>query len=69
MSRALCFFYILTRQKKGDTMDKSKMLKYLGMATSLAGFGISLLSDWIADQQLDEKVAKTVKEQIEKITR
>ena len=68
MSRALCF-YILTRQKKGDTMDKSKVLKYLGMATSLAGFGISLLSDWIADQQLDEKITKAVKEQVEKITR
>lgn len=50
-------------------MDKSKVLKYLGMATSLAGFGISLLSDWIADQQLDEKITKAVKEQVEKITR
>lgn len=50
-------------------MDKSKMLKCMGMATSLVGFGISILSDWIADQQLDEKVAKAVKEQVEKITR
>jgi hypothetical protein len=50
-------------------MDRSKTLKYLGLATSIAGVAISAFSDWIAAQQLDEKIAKSVKEQIDKLTR
>lgn len=50
-------------------MDRSKLLKVLGMATTLAGGAISIFSDWIADQQLDEKVSKAVKEQISKLVK
>ena len=37
-----------------------KVIKVIGIATTLAGAGLSVLSSWVDDKKLDEKVHKEV---------
>lgn len=45
-------------------MSNKKMIKGIGFAVTIIGFGISLITSWVADKKLeieiDEKVAKEV---------
>ena len=34
----------------------SKMIKVIGMAATLIGIGVNLITDWVDDQKMDEKI-------------
>ena len=36
----------------------SKMIKVIGMAATLIGIGVNLITDWVDDQKMDEALAK-----------
>lgn len=38
----------------------SKMIKVIGMAATLIGIGVNLITDWVDDQKMDEKIDKTL---------
>lgn len=40
--------------------NKSTMIKVLGMAATIIGFGVTVLSDWVNDQKMDEKIEEKV---------
>ena len=33
----------------------SKMIKAIGMAATIIGIGVNLLTDWVDEQKMDEK--------------
>lgn len=45
-------------------MNNKKLVKGIGFAATLIGFGLSLITDWVSDKKLeieiDDKVAKEV---------
>lgn len=41
-------------------MLNSKTIKIIGVVTSLVGAGATLVSNWVGDKQLDEKIAEKV---------
>lgn len=43
-----------------------KAIKVIGIAASVIGFGLSLLTDWVADKKLDEKIDTKVAEALAK---
>lgn len=44
--------------------NKTNLIKVLGMAATVIGMGASLLTDWVDDKKMDEKIAKKVLEAI-----
>ena len=40
------------------------IVKGIGIATSVAGLGLNLVSDWVSDKKLDETVERKVNEVI-----
>lgn len=42
--------------------DKSKMIKAMGMAAMLMGVGVNLITDWVNEQKMDEKIEEKVNE-------
>lgn len=44
----------------------SKMIKVIGMAATLIGIGVNLITDWVDDQKMDEKIDKKVNEALAK---
>lgn len=44
----------------------SKMIKVIGMAATLIGIGVNLITDWVDDQKIDEKIDKKVNEALAK---
>ena len=36
----------------------SKMIKVIGMAATLIGIGVNLITDWVDDQKMDEKIER-----------
>lgn len=48
-------------------MDNKKLVKGIGFAVTIIGFGISLITNWVSDKKLEieieEKVAKALAEQ------
>ena len=42
--------------------DKSKVIKVLGIVTSLIGVGASLVSDWVNERKMEEEIDKKVNE-------
>ena len=44
----------------------SKMIKVIGMAATLIGIGVHLITDWVDDQKMDEKIDKKVNEALAK---
>lgn len=44
-----------------------KAIKIIGMATTLIGIGVNLVSDWVEDKQMDEKIAEKVLEEVTKL--
>lgn len=41
---------------------KSKMIKVLGLTASIIGVAATLLSDWVNEQKMDEKIEEKVNE-------
>lgn len=44
----------------------SKMIKAIGMAATIIGIGVNLLTDWIDEQKMDEKIEAKVNEALAK---
>lgn len=40
----------------------SKMIKAIGMAATIIGIGVNLLTDWVDEQKMDEKIEAKVNE-------
>ena len=45
----------------------SKMIKAIGMAATIIGIGVNLLTDWVDEQKMDEKIEAKVNEALAKI--
>lgn len=45
---------------------KSKMIKVLGLTVSIIGVATTLLSDWVNEQKMDEKIEEKVNEALAK---
>ena len=43
---------------------KGKQLRILGLATTVIGFGINLISDWVDEAKLDDKIDKKLDEKL-----
>lgn len=43
-----------------------KLIKVIGIATTLIGMGASFLSNWVENKQLDAKIDKKVNEALSK---
>ena len=46
--------------------DKANIIKVLGVAATVIGMGATLLTDWVNDKKMDEKIAEKVLEAITK---
>lgn len=47
-------------------MGRSNIIKVLGTAVTVVGLAANLLSDWVKDQQMNEKIEEKVNEAIAK---
>jgi hypothetical protein len=43
-------------------MINGKMVKILGIVATVAGMGATLLTDWVNDKKMDEKIIKKINE-------
>lgn len=43
-------------------MINEKMVKILGIAATVVGMGAALLTDWVNDKKMDEKIIKKINE-------
>lgn len=43
---------------------KRKRFKLIGLAATLIGFGVNLLSDWVDEAKLDDKIDKKLDEKL-----
>lgn len=46
-------------------MDSKKVLKVASIVLPIAGAGLSLLTSWLDDQKLDQKITEKVSEALE----
>lgn len=42
--------------------DKSKTIKAIGIAATIIGVGVNLITDWVNEQKMDEKIEEKVNE-------
>lgn len=42
--------------------NKSKWIKAIGVAATVIGVGVSLITDWVNEQKMDEKIEEKVSE-------
>lgn len=42
--------------------NKSKWIKAIGVAATVIGVGVNLITDWVNEQKMDEKIEKKVNE-------
>lgn len=42
--------------------NKSKWIKAIGVAATVIGVGVSLITDWVNEQKMDEKIEEKVNE-------
>ncbi len=47
-------------------MKKISLIKILGIAATLLGAGATILSDWVSEKQMDEKIEEKVNEALQK---
>ena len=49
---------------KGDDcfMNNEKMIKILGIVATVAGMSATLLTNWVDDKKMDEKIIKKINE-------
>ena len=48
------------KAKGGKCFMNEKILKILGVVTTILGVGVSLITNWIGDKNLDNKVNEAV---------
>lgn len=46
--------------------DKSKWIKAIGVAATIIGVGVNLITDWVNEQKMDEKIEQKVNEALAK---
>lgn len=46
--------------------QNSKMIKFIGFAVTIIGVGVNLLSDWVDEQKMDEKIEEKVNEALDR---
>jgi len=39
-----------------------KVIKVIGVAATIIGFGVTLVSDWVNEQKMDEKIGEKINE-------
>ena len=42
--------------------NKSKWIKAIGVAATVIGVGVNLITDWVNEQKMDEKIEEKVNE-------
>lgn len=42
--------------------NKSKWIKAIGVAATVIGVGVTLITDWVNEQKMDEKIEEKVSE-------
>lgn len=42
--------------------NKSKWIKLIGVAATVIGVGVGLITDWVNEQKMDEKIEEKVSE-------
>ena len=42
--------------------NKSKWIKAIGVAATVIGAGVNLITDWVNEQKMDEKIEEKVSE-------
>lgn len=42
--------------------NKSKWIKAIGVAATVVGVGVTLITDWVNEQKMDEKIEEKVSE-------
>jgi len=42
-------------------MNKDKLMKVIGISTTILGFGITLADNWINEKKMDDKISEKVK--------
>ena len=42
--------------------EKSKLIKAIGVAATVIGVGVNLITDWVNEQKMDEKIEEKVSE-------
>ncbi len=42
--------------------NKSKWIKVIGMAATIIGVGMNLITDWVNEQKMDEKIEEKISE-------
>lgn len=47
-------------------MLNGKMIKAIGMAVTILGVGVNLVTDWVNEQKMDEKIEEKVNEALTK---
>lgn len=40
--------------------EKSKLIKAIGVAATIIGVGVNLITDWVNEQKIDEKIDEKV---------
>lgn len=43
-------------------MNEAKVVKIAGVLTTILGMGLTLLSNWVQDRQMEEKIREKVEE-------
>lgn len=46
--------------------NKANLIKILGMAATVIGMGATLLTEWVNDKKMDERIAEKVIKAIDK---
>lgn len=47
-------------------MKNKNFIKCLGVAVTATGFGVSILTDWVNEKKMDEKIEEKVNEALAK---
>ena len=47
--------------------NKSKWIKAIGVAATVIGVGVNLITDWVNEQKMDEKIEEKVSEKLSKL--
>lgn len=42
--------------------DKSKMIKAIGILATVIGVGVNLVTDWVNEQKMDERIEEKINE-------
>lgn len=42
--------------------DKSKMIKAIGILATVVGVGVNLITDWVNEQKMDERIEEKINE-------